>query len=190
MKSACTLAFLALALGCELRAQDTAYSRLDLRLSVLSNPASGGISEDWRSGTGIEAEVGTPLAFGKAALSVGHLAFEPKGGRPPFRMTAFGLTYSVPVLSWRTSELAAGVRLADMRMDFDDPAIDEGLRTEEEVFLGGTARAKVMLPRGFSASVDATYGVLMLGRRTPMAFITAGVGRRVVTPGWMRDVLR
>src|SRR6476661_7347720 len=60
----------------------------------------------------------------------------------------------------------AGVSLTDMRLDFDDPALVGGLRTEEEVILAAIVRGRVALNERFAAFAEGSYGVLMLSTRT------------------------
>jgi hypothetical protein len=172
------------------RAQDSAYSELRVRLSVFRNPVAGEIVNDWHPGTGGQIEVGTPLPRGELHAAVGHLAYTPTTGKPPYTATLFTIGWMAPKVAMARLSLAGGARLTDYRMDFDDPSLVGGLRTEEEVLLSGIGRASVPLGRRFAVFADVTYGVLMLGRRTPMLLVHGGVERVFTTPEWVRALLR
>ena len=83
-----------------------------------------------------------------------------------------------------------GARLTDVRMDFDDPSMVAGLRTEEEVMLSVVGRMRVSLGRGFSAFAEGSYGRLMLSTRTPIATAAVGMEHGLPMPGWLAGILR
>lgn len=171
-------------------AQDSSFSQLRLRGSVLRNPVIGQISDDWSAKTGAQVEIAANVARGELGLAVGYLGYDATTGKPPFTATLFTLAWMVPVTRVAGVELSAGARLTDLKMEFDDPSIVEGLRTEEEVMLGAIGRARLPLGRKFSAFIDGSYGVLMLHTKTPVALIHAGIERTMRNPGWLRDILR
>lgn len=183
-------ALLLLCFATRLGAQDTSYSELRFRLSLFRNPIAGPITEDWRPGTGAQFEVATPIAFGELGLAAGHASYTPTTGKPAYSATLFTLAWMAPSRAISRATLSAGVRLTDYRMDFDDPSLVGGLRTEEEVLLGVIVRIEVPLGRRFAVFSDGSYGVLMLGTHTPMALVHLGVERAVTTPTWIRDILR
>jgi hypothetical protein len=171
-------------------AQDSSFAELRLRGSVFRNPVSGHIADDWRPKTGVQIEAASNVGRSELALAIGHIGYEATTGKPPFTGTLFSLGWSVPVKRWNRLALDLGARLTDLRMDFDDPSLVGGLRTEEEVVLSGLARGRVSLGRRFSVYADVSYGVLMLSTKTPMLLVSAGVERSVTTPGWLRGLLR
>ena len=171
-------------------AQDSTYSELRFRLSAFRNPVAGHITDDWKPGTGAQVEVATPIAQGELSLAVGHVGYTATTGRPDFTGTLFTLAWTTRVAHIARLQMSGGVRLTDFRMDFDDPSLVVGLRTEEEVMLGLIGRGRIVIGRRFALFGDGSVGVLMLGTRTPMVLIHAGVERAVSTPGWLRGILR
>jgi hypothetical protein len=171
-------------------AQDSSFSELRVRASVLRNPVIGHVGDDWHAGTGGQIELGTNVGRGDLGLAVGHIGYTATSGRPPFTGTLFTLAWMTPVVSRERLELTAGARLTDFRMDFDDPSLVGGLRTEEEVMLGMVSRARLILGRRFSVFVEGSYGVLMLETKTRMVLLNAGVERDLRMPDWLRGILR
>lgn len=171
-------------------AQDTSFSQLRLRGSVLRNPVIGQIRDDWKPRTGGQFEIAANVGWGDLGLAVGYLGYDATTGKPPFTATLFTLAWTAPAVRVAGAELSAGVRLTDLKMEFDDPSIVEGLRTEEEILLGAIARARVPLGRTYSAFIDGSYGVLMLHTKTPVVLVHAGIERTLRTPDWLRDILR
>ena len=187
MRWIATLACIAAPAG----AQDsTAYRELRLRASALSNPVAGTITDDWRPLIGKQLEVGTPLAVGEFSIAVGRVHYKPLTGKPQYKATFITLAWLSPEATVSRLRLSGGLRLTDYRMDFADTTVDPGLRTEEEVMPGVIARARLPLGRRISLLADASYGLLMLGVRSRMVLLTAGVEYAVTTPGWLRDIMR
>lgn len=171
-------------------AQDTSFSRLTLRGSVFRNPVSGHIGSDWSAKTGAQLAAATNVGRGGLELAVGHIGYRPTTGKPPFTGTMFTLAWTTPELIVSRMALSGGVRLTDLRMDFDDPSLVGGLRTEEEVMTGVLGRARIPLGRGFAAFVDGSWDLLMLSTKTPMVFVHAGVERTMRMPGFLQGILR
>ena len=171
-------------------AQDSSFTRLKVRGSLFRNPVIGRIGDDWHGGTGAQLELATNVGPGDLGVAVGHIGYSPTTGQPAFTGTLITLAWITPVVTARRGDVSAGARLTDLRMDFDDPALIGGLRTEEEVMLGVIARGRLSLGRRFSAFVDGSYGVLMLETRTPVVLIHAGVERDMRMPDWLRGILR
>ena len=185
-----TLVLMLGVLAASASAQDSSFSRLQLRGSILRNPASGYIANDWESRTGAQLDVGLDLGRGEVAATVAHLAFRPTSGKPPFTGTMVSLGWTTPVLHAGRLTLEGGPRLTDFRMDFDDPSLVVGLRTEEEVMLGVVGRARVPVRGRYSLFVEGSYGALMLSTNTPMLFVNAGIAASFRTPQWIRGILR
>jgi hypothetical protein len=177
-------------MGATAGAQDSSFTRLRLRASVVRMPVIGHIGDDWRARTGAQLEIGSNVGVGELSLAAARVAFEPTTGRPPFTETIFSLSWLRPIASVARSELAVGGRLSDVRMDFDDPALVAGLRTEEEVLLSLVARGRLGVGRGFSAFIETAAGAFMLSTRTPTVSVAAGLERGMPSPKWLRDFLR
>jgi hypothetical protein len=176
-------------------AQDsTAYAELRFRASALSNPVAGsragGITHDWHPLIGKQLEVATPLAVGEFGVAVGRVHYKPLTGKPQYKATFITLAWLSPEARVSRLRLSGGLRLTDYRMDFDDPTVDPGLRTEEEVMPGVIAHARLPVGRRVSLIADASYGLLMLGVHTRMVMLTAGAEYAVTTPAWLRDIMR
>lgn len=171
-------------------AQDSSFTRMQVRGSLLRNPVSGHIADDWESRTGAQVDIGVNVGRGELAATVAHLGFEPLSGKPPFTGTLVSLGWTTPLLRAGRLTLEGGPRLTDLRMDFDDPSLVVGLRTEEEVMLGVVARARMPFRGRYGLFVEGSYGALILSTKTPMAFLNAGVAASFRTPGWIRGILR
>jgi hypothetical protein len=171
-------------------AQDSSFSRISFRASALRLPVTGYVSDDWKAGMGAQVEVASNVSSSEIALAVGHVGFDPKTAKPPFTETFFSLAWTAPVLCRGASRLHAGVRLTDVRMNFDDPAFIRPLRVEEETMLSAVARGSFGLGRGFSAVAEASFGFMMLSTRTPMGIVALGIQRDAAMPGWLRGILR
>jgi hypothetical protein len=172
------------------QAQDSSFSSLTLRVSALRNPVAGHIDDDWESGTGGQLELATNIGRSQLGLSLGHLGYTSASGKPAFTGTLFTLAWMSTPATLSRMDLRMGARLTDLRMDFDDPSLVGGLRTEEEVLVGAIARARASVGMGFSGFVEASYGVLMLSTRTPMVLLSAGIERTAGMPGFLRRILR
>jgi hypothetical protein len=172
-------------------AQDSAaYGELRLRASALSNPVAGAITDDWRPLIGKQLEVGTPIPVGEVAMMVGRVHYKPLTGKPAYKATFVTLAWFAPEISVTRLRLSGGVRLTDYMMNFDDPSMVAGLRTEEEVMPGVIGRARLRITRRVSLLADASYGRLLLGVHTNMVMLTAGAEYALPTLGWLRDALR
>lgn len=171
-------------------AQDSSFSVLRLRAGLLRLPVIGEIRNDWNPGTGGQVGVASNVGASEIDLTVGHIGFDATTGRPPFSETMFSLAWMRPVMQRAWLAFDAGARLTDVRMDFDDPSLVGGLRTEEEQLLSALARGRLSLGRNYSAFVETTYGVLMTSTRTPTVSLTLGIQRHGAMPRWLRDFLR
>ena len=171
-------------------AQDSSFTALRVRASVLRLPAVGAIRDDWRPKTGAQVDIASNVGRNEIGLAVGHVGFEPITGKPAFTETMFSLGWTRPILAARGVALSVGARLTDVRMDFDDPALVGGLRTEEEQLLAAMARGRLLLGRGYSGFAEGSYGVLMTSTRTPTVTLAIGVERDGAMPRWLRDFLR
>ncbi len=171
-------------------AQDSSFSRLRVRASALRLPVTGHIGDDWRATTGFQADVASNVGAGELALSAARVRFDPISATPAFTGTMFSLAWTRPLFTRRRGTVDLGARLSDMRMDFDDPAIVGGLRTEEEVLISGVGRGRVALGRGFSGFLEGSYGLFLLSTQTPVATLAAGLEHGVPMPDWLRNILR
>jgi hypothetical protein len=171
-------------------AQDSSFSVLRLRAGLLRLPVTGDIRPDWRPRTGGQLDVASNVGASEISLAASHLAFESTTGKPPFTETMFSLAWTRPVVRRGSFGVAAGARLTDVRMDFDDPSLVGGLRTEEEQLISALGRAGFTLGGNYSGFVETTYGVLMTSTRTPTATCVVGVERAGAMPRWLRDFLR
>ena len=171
-------------------AQDSSFTHLRVRGSVLRLPVIGHIGDGWRSQTGFQLDIGSNVGSGELSLGVGHVGFEPIATQPAFTETIFSLAWTRPFVGGSRGSLAGGARLSDVRMDFDDPSMVGGLRTEEEVLISAVGRGRVTLGRGFSGFAEASYGIFMLSTRTPTAMIAVGLERGLPMPAWLGGILR
>jgi hypothetical protein len=171
-------------------AQDSSFSTLRIRGGLLRNPIAGHISEDWSPGTGLRGEFATNVGKAELGLGLAHLAYNPTTGKPSYTATIFSLSITRPLLDRPRGSIDVGARLADYRMDFNDASLVGGLRTEEEVLLSAVGRARARLHGDLAVFGDVSYGVLMLGTKTPMGFVTVGAEYDGQMPGWLRGLLR
>jgi hypothetical protein len=181
----------ALVFAAQANAQDSvAYRELRLRAGAVDNIHAGAISEDWQPRVGKQVEVGTPLPVGEMSMNVARIHYKPVTGKPAYKATFISMTWMLPLVRVSRAQLNGGLRLSDYRMDFDDPTVVSGLRTEEEVMPAAVTRARLAIAKRISLFGDASYGVLMLGHHTRMALLSAGAEYALTTPGWLRDIMR
>jgi hypothetical protein len=171
-------------------AQDSSFSTIRVRASLLRLPVVGHIGDDWRAKTGAQVDLASDVGAGELALGVGHVGFEPTTGHPAFTETLISLAWTRSILEHRALGLQAGARLTDVRMDFDDPALVAGLQTEEEQLISSLVRGRLSLGHRFSGFAEATYGVFMTSTRTATATVAVGIQRDGTMPGWLRGFLR
>jgi hypothetical protein len=184
--------FLILLLGAApLGAQDsTAYRELRFRASAVDNVHAGAIERDWQPLIGKQVEVAVPLAVGEVGMAVGRIHYKPLTGHPAYKATLITLSWLTPELALWKARLAGGARFSDYRMDFDDPSMVSGLRTEEEVMPAAIIRGRIVASKRVSVFADASYGVLMLGHRTRMAFVSVGAQYALRNPSWLQGIMR
>ena len=171
-------------------AQDSSFTRLQLRGSALRVPVVGHIADDWSPKTGAQVELASNVGRGEIALAVGRIGFDALNGKPPFKETLISLGWTGAVLQRGSFDLHAGARLTDVRMHFDDPAMVAGLRNEEEQLISALARGRLAIGRKFSAFAETSYGMLMTSTRSPTLSVAVGIERDGVMPRWLRDFLR
>jgi hypothetical protein len=170
-------------------AQDSSYSALRLRAALLRNPVAGHITDDWTPGTGFSGEAATNVGAAELSLGFLHLGYDPTTAKPPYKATMFSLTATRPVSAFSLISADVGARLTDYRMDFDDPTVGEGLKTEEEVMLSAVARGRFRVRRRWTVFGDVSYGVLMLGTKTQTVFVSGGAEYNARMPAWLRNFL-
>jgi hypothetical protein len=174
-----------------LGAQDsTAYRELWFRASAIDNVHAGAIDRDWKPLIGKQVEVATPLSVGELGLAVGRIHYKPLTGHPAYKATLITLSWLTPELVVWRARLAGGARFSDYRMDFDDPSVVSGLRTEEEVMPAVIVRGRIVASKRASVFADASYGVLMLGHRTRMVLLSGGAQYALPTPSWLQGIMR
>jgi len=171
-------------------AQDTSFSRLHLRAGAMRLPVTGHIGDDWRPGTGAQAEAASNVGPGELALGFGRIGWEPTSGKPSFSTMFFSLAWTADVVRSSRAGMSVGARLSDVFMNFNDVAQVIGLRHEEEMMISAVGRGHLSIGRGFDAFAEATYGSFRLSTKTPLASVTLGVGRDMAMPGWLRGILR
>jgi hypothetical protein len=184
------MVLLAMLVAASASAQDSSFTAFRVRGSMLRLPVIGHISDDWRAKTGAQLDLASNVGASEIAVSVGRVGFDPISGKPPFTGTLISLAWTRAIVQHRALGFEAGIRLTDVRMDFDDPAMVAGLRTEEEQLLSGVARGRIMVGRGYSGFVETSYGALMTSTRTPAVTFGVGLQRDGSMPGWLRDLLR
>ena len=177
-------------LAAQARAQDTSFSRLRLRGALLVPVSVGRVADNWKAKPGVQVEAASNVGTSELAFTVGHIAFEPIGTKPSFSETLLSLSWATPVWTGRRAGVYAGLRLTDIRMDFDDPTLVGGLTTEEETMLAAVGRAGFPVAGRFGGFAEVSYGAALHSTRTPMLLGAIGLERAVAMPGWLRGVLR
>jgi hypothetical protein len=183
------VALMVLLAGSTAWAQDSSFSVLRARVGVLRLPVIGHISDDWSPKTGGQLDVASNVGSNEIALSIGRVGFDPTTGKPPFTETLISLAWARPIARRGPVAVEMGVRLTDVRMNFDDPAMVAGLRNEEEQLLSGLGRLRLSLGGRYSGFIESTYGLLMTSTRSPTATLAAGLQGQGRMPGWLRAFL-
>ncbi|HEY6213182.1 MAG TPA: hypothetical protein VIW45_12905, partial [Vicinamibacterales bacterium] len=91
----------------------------------------------------------TPFAIGEVDASISRIHYRALTGHPTYAATILTLRWMTPEVGGRV-RLSGGIGLSDYLMEFDDPALVAGLRTEEEVMPSVSARIRTPITRGIS----------------------------------------
>jgi hypothetical protein len=170
--------------------QPAPFETLDLGLTVLADINRGAFHRWWSPGPAVG--VGATMPFYLGTLEVGLQYAHPSARRddvPGFRAL---FAYA----GWGGSRdlgagLAAlgGLRLGVMAMRFDGDTLSGSRAHESELGVAARAAVRWMPASTWFAETSVSYQSILTHRRMEQVFLAAGVGRRFVTPAWLRNFL-
>jgi hypothetical protein len=172
------------------QARPSAFETVDLSLTLLADVNKGTLHRYWSSGPAFAAGAALPFYFGivEAGLQYAH----PEalhGDVPGFRSIFVYAGWSGAHHLGSQLSVGGGLRLGVMAMRFDGDSLADFRRNESE--LGVAARTTLRwTPRGpWFTEASVTYQSILTHHRMEQVFLAAGLGRRFVTPSWLRDFL-
>jgi hypothetical protein len=169
-----------------------AYSELTFRASGVRVPTLSRLGPYYDAATGARFEVETPLEFGDLTLELSRVPFHAinPAAQRSFQATTIAADWRVPLVATTRVHGALGVRAGTFVMSFDDSLIDPGLRREEELLLGVSAKMNVGVYRRFGLTVAGTYDHVWLHVPLHLTTFSVGVDYAVSTPHWLRELLQ
>lgn len=181
--------FAALLLALPARGQQP-FETLTLSAGGATSLAHGLFHAYWKPGYGGELTLGTPFYFGVAEGGVALHRYEIlRPDVPRFDALLAYVGWSVAVRPARRLTWLTGVRVGNYRMSFDDDTF-AGIRNESELTLGLHSRLQARVTEHWSiyggASLLQTYTYIRLRN----VYLSAGLSRRMTTPGWLRTFLQ
>ena len=170
-------------------ARQDAFSRLDLRAGPSWNLGSDALSPEWERGLGVELGVDTPFYVGSLTAGIRLLAHPAALDVPDFRALAVwaGWGRSLSVSRFR---IGTDARLGNLRMSFDDPDAEPGIRNESEftgavtLWTDAAVGARSRLRLAWSAERTYTDPLLDLG------YLSVSYVHSIRTPSWLEDFLK
>jgi hypothetical protein len=167
-----------------------AFSTVAVSLGVTHDAARSVELRNWDADPGVELRLLFPFHAGSAELGVVQSSFEPRSDAVPgFRGRYFFVGWGGSVrlasrLAWRT-----GARVGVYDFQFDDDAIPDYARSENEVGSELVTELDFGLGRGWSVAAGAGGRVVFTTPRMRQLSISAAVRRTFVSPEWLRDFL-
>ena len=83
----------------------------------------------------------------------------------------------------------SGLRLGHYLMYFDDDNININLKSESEFSAGIGTGIKISIKNNYFLDMSGRYQIIYTYHRIHYFFISIGLGKTFVTPGWLEDFL-
>lgn len=167
-----------------------AFGTVTLSLGMSLDAARSADLKHWHSDAGFEVRALFPFYAGSVELGVAQSSFDPRSDVVPgFRGRYFFVGWGVamrPVsrLAWRT-----GARLGVYDFQFDDDAIPEYARSENEAGSELVTELDLGLGRGWSVAAGAGGRIVFTSPRMRQLSISGAIRRSFISPEWLRDFL-
>lgn len=167
-----------------------AFSTVSLSLGVSLDAARSADLGHWHSDPGFEARALFPFHAGSVELGVVQSSFDPRSDDVPgFRGRFFFVGWGESIrpvsrLAWRT-----GARLGVYDFQFDDDAIPEYARSENEAGTELVTELDLGLGRGWSIAAGVGGRIVFTTPRMRQLSVSAAIRRTFVSPEWLRDFL-
>ncbi|MGE5927741.1 MAG: hypothetical protein ACM357_10330 [Gemmatimonadota bacterium] len=165
-----------------------AFGSIGVSASATAHAALSRNLDPWDAGPGLELRAVFPFYEGTVELGASQSSFDSReagvpGFRARFLFIGWGLgARALDGLTWRT-----GIRLGVYDLQFDDPAIPDYARSENEVATELVGDLGFGVGRGWSLIAGAGGRVVFTAPRMRQLTVTAGLRRSFVTPEWLRD---
>lgn len=172
------------------QARPAPFETLDLGLTVLADVNRGVLQRRWSPGPAVGLGVTTPFYLGWFELGAQYahptaLRNDVPGFRSLFVYAGWGGGRDL------SSRLAAfgGIRIGVMAMRFDGDTLPAFRRRESELGVAGRALLRWTFAGPWFVEGSVSYQSILTHPHMEQVFLAAGVGRRFVTPAWLRDFL-
>lgn len=172
------------------QARAAPFETLDLSLVVLADVNRGALHRWWSPGPALAVGVTTPFHLG--SLELGLQYAHPTAHRddvPGFRSLFVYAGWGGGHDLGGGLTAGAGVRLGIMAMRFDGDTLPGDRTRESELGVAGRGALRWMPAGGWFGEASVSYQSVFTHRRMEQVFLAAGIGRRFVTPAWLRDFL-
>ena len=167
------------------------FESFRIALDVLTDVNTSTFHDLWDPQPGVRLTLGAPFYFGDVAFGVSRFqnrSREPL--RPDFTSTYIFLGWGVAIQLPANLEWVNGGAVGTYRMAFDDPAISEALRLEQELALGVRTRLQFRASRHWALHVAGEYQVVMTRVRIKHLFVSVGASGTFGMPKWLQEFLR
>ncbi len=172
--------------------QDRAFETLDVYVSGTANVYENFLHEFWSLGQGGQLVVTTPFYFGDVAVGGSYHRYTAEAASvPPFDGLFAFVGWEMPWQPNPRLRLAAGARLGNYRMAFDDPNAEfAGIRNESEFSVAAHARVQFYLTRRLALNASGNYQKTYTFFRLKLWYAAVGLSYQLDTPNWLKRVLR
>lgn len=166
------------------------FGTIALSAGATANVQRSANLDAWDASPGVELRALFPFYAGSVELGVAQSSFDPRSDVVPgFRGRYFFVGWGVamrPVsrLAWRT-----GARLGVYDFQFDDDAIPEYARSENEAGSELVTELDLGLGRGWSVAAGAGGRIVFTSPRMRQLSISGAIRRSFISPEWLRDFL-
>ena len=171
----------------DVHAQDSAYSRLRIRLSGARNVNHEQLHDFWRAETGGGIGITTPFYVGSIGATATLIPFSTRDpGRPNFKALMLGLDWGVQLPLSGPFHARAAARIGDFVMLIENP--DVWLDSESELFVGGELSAGWQLRRDLAITAGGSFAHVRTEPSLNLAVVSLGLEYATRTPGWLRAI--
>jgi hypothetical protein len=144
----------------------------------------------WTPGPGGEMVVALPFYAGQIEGGAALHRYEDKVPEVPRFDAVLGYLGWGVVVQGKGIRWYNGVRVGTYRMAFDEDTPFPGVRNESELTLGAQSRLQVLVTQRLSVQVAGSYMKTYTFLRLNLWHVSAGLGYRVRSPEWLKQVLR
>jgi hypothetical protein len=184
------LYFVLLPSGGAAQSRPAPFETVDITLTALTDVGHGLFQRDWDPGLAAGVAFAFPFYRGLVETGLQYSHPEPRrdelpGFRSLFVYAGWGATERIG----RRVHAHGGIRTGLFVMRFDGDTIPGFSRRESELGLALRAGLSYFLGPAWHLDASSSYQAVFTRPRIEEVFLSAGIGRRFQSPGWLRDFL-